>query len=245
MDPLHEAYNRELAFIASCTDSARISQRMAVYRQDLSRALDNGWSGHEVYAEALLDAGARRIAELAEVAKAKERDEELRHRAPVYEPPRQRPMPPLVRPALPGVPAPVPHGTRPPAFPGRALPTGFTAAPLRFVPPTRRPFVGFVEDEPPDEPPNFPPRRAQEAVKVVNAAKSRPTMGAPAGGVPSRERELTGRHLAEFRAARKLSFREAAALLGALPGTLFKAEAHPDRALADKLQVALKGALKG
>jgi hypothetical protein len=57
------------------------------------------------------------------------------------------------------------------------------------------------------------------------------------------DRPLTGRDLLRFRAARSLSQRGAAELLGVAHGTVAKAELLPDKALAEQLERALQAVL--
>ena len=263
-EALEEAHRRELAFIAGCSDVHRLLGRMAAYKADRELARENGWKAHAIYAEHLLDAAAKRFTSLSDAGRAKDREAE-RLRARALQP--ARPLPPPARAPLPVVhPSPrnaPPMWSRPPPPrwtppPQRPDPPRHIPQPLQAVPRQTEDDDDFREEPPKPPPPSRtapppaqPPPEAPAAPSPHESApapaSSAPTAAtvSPAAPATAPSPRLTGRDLAEFRARKGLTLREAATLLGSLSGTLSKAISAADRPLPEKLQIALRAALNG
>lgn len=114
--------------------------------------------------------------------------------------------------------------------------------------PQRR--VGFAPTQPAWAPPStgWPPRSAPTTTaaspgRTSAAAPPFVVPESPRPALPVRCRVLTGTDLAAWRAARGLTQRPAAVLLGVAPSTVAKAELLPAKVLGEQLQVALAAAL--
>ena len=123
------------------------------------------------------------------------------------------------------------------------------AKPLRLEPQRR---VAPASTQPAWAPPSAsrPPPVASPATRTLpslgRAAAPPPPVNIPASPplvLPVPVRSLTGADLAAWRAARGLTQRPAADLLGVAPSTVAKAELLPRKVLGDQLQVALAAAL--
>ncbi len=102
-----------------------------------------------------------------------------------------------------------------------------------------RPAMGSAPATAVASPRVAPPALPGPAGQGADLAPGGGDASAPGGDGP----RLTGQDLVRFRAARSISQRGAAELLGVAHGTVAKAELLPDKPLAEQLERALKAVL--
>jgi len=239
-----ELYHHERVFIARCGDVRALLDRMAEYRDTQSTAAARGLVEWRLRMNDLLELAEARVVALKVAAMPRREhldadDDELDRRRDVRPNPASVAVPVQHRPAPQArVEAPVPQRvwsapTRPIAStPPRPAP-GPAPAPVR---PAHAPQSEVRRTQNP--PPRMPTRPAP-ALSPPLRAGLRPTPSSAA------TRVFTGSDLARLRAARGLTQRAAAELLGVAHGTVAKGELLGDGALGEALQTAMRRVTKG